>query len=205
MNEINPFLLSLIGGLWAQQRQWLRQEKRTRREGIGWMNEAKERERRWNEICLICLVSGVRPNQSKSTNEWNEAWGPGAKRAAKGHQRSKSINQIKIILICWVDLWSSCLLSSSLLHSLGQPARLLSLKEENNFINSSLQSQMDWMKGRIVKLMEGINGCCPFLLLLLWVMAGGPLAQPNFFPEAFHSSFNSWSLLVNWWSEEKKK
>ena len=49
---------------------------------IEW-NWRMKRERRWNEICLICLMSGVRPNQSKSTNEWNEAAPKGAERAAE--------------------------------------------------------------------------------------------------------------------------
>ena len=51
----------------------------------------RESERRWNEIWLICLVSGGRPSQSKSTNEWNEAWGRGAKRAAKGLCRNEKL------------------------------------------------------------------------------------------------------------------
>ena len=43
-----------------------------------------KRERRWNEIDFFCLRSGVRPQQSKRINEWNEA----APRGGKAGQRN---------------------------------------------------------------------------------------------------------------------
>ena len=39
--------LSLSGGLWAQQRQWLRQEKKTSQSTNLWMNVAESKEREW--------------------------------------------------------------------------------------------------------------------------------------------------------------
>ena len=95
---------------------------------------------------------------------------------------------------------------SSLLHSLGQPGSSSLIKERKQFhqLFPSIK-EIDWMKGRIVKLMEGINGCCPFAFINCWLWAGGSSpAGPLHFN-------NSWIVFISaplgnscLWREEKR-
>ena len=88
IHEINSLPACLIGGLWALQRQWLRQREQTAGEReLGWMNGAERKKGNgveWTQRKAILFHQSIfmklieEKNAAASAREWNEMEGRSA-------------------------------------------------------------------------------------------------------------------------------